>query len=241
NAFRPLLYLVMMLGISGVVFFTLGFLAEAVAGIRQQLDSLRGRPKFRLYHPAPPGSTTAQISSVPVADIHPPRREEEIRPSAPQERERGGQRGGPRGQRPPERRGDSRRRRGPDQREGRPPFTRPPIAGQPPAPTPSETPPTGVDRDEEPETPVTSFVHAEPIAAPESEPPDFERHGHAPDFSSRATEAGIPEEPSETDDRHQAQPEKPDEPDHAPVASEPPPAPPTVPVKRPQYGRRNRP
>ncbi len=241
NAFRPLLYLVMMLGISGVVFFTLGFLAEAVAGIRQQLDSLRGRPKFRLYHPAPPGSTTAQISSVPIADVHPPRREEEIRPSVPQDRERGRQRGGPRGQRPPERRGDSHRRRGPDQREGRPPFTRPPIAGQPPTPAPSETLSTSVDRDEELETPITRSVPATPIAAPDSETFGFERHDRAPGFSSRETEAGITEEPPETDDRHRAQSEKPDDPEHAPVVSEPSPAPATVPVKRPQYGRRNRP
>lgn len=51
HGYRPLLYLVMTLGISSVVFFALGFLAESVAGIRQRVDSLRGGPRFQLYHP----------------------------------------------------------------------------------------------------------------------------------------------------------------------------------------------
>ena len=43
--FRPLLYLVMLLVISGILFFILGFLAEAVANVSDKVDELKqGRP-----------------------------------------------------------------------------------------------------------------------------------------------------------------------------------------------------
>ena len=38
---RPLLYLVILLVLSGLSFFVLGFLAEAMAGIREEIESLR--------------------------------------------------------------------------------------------------------------------------------------------------------------------------------------------------------
>jgi hypothetical protein len=39
--FRPLLYLVMLLVISGILFFILGFLAEAVANVSDKVDELK--------------------------------------------------------------------------------------------------------------------------------------------------------------------------------------------------------
>lgn len=40
---RPLLYLVILLILSGISFFALGFLAEAMAGIREEIENLRVR------------------------------------------------------------------------------------------------------------------------------------------------------------------------------------------------------
>lgn len=51
HGYRPLVYLVMSLGLAGVVFFAIGFLAEAVAGLRQQLDMLRPGPKYHVHKP----------------------------------------------------------------------------------------------------------------------------------------------------------------------------------------------
>lgn len=48
---RTLVFLVMTLGLSGVFFFAIGFLAESVAGIRQQVESLRSTPKYQVYRP----------------------------------------------------------------------------------------------------------------------------------------------------------------------------------------------
>jgi glycosyltransferase involved in cell wall biosynthesis len=49
HGYRPFVYLVMSLGLAGVVFFAIGFLAEAVASLRQQLDTLRPAPKYHVY------------------------------------------------------------------------------------------------------------------------------------------------------------------------------------------------
>ncbi|GAB4328828.1 MAG: hypothetical protein Kow0074_24980 [Candidatus Zixiibacteriota bacterium] len=56
HGYRPLVYLVMTLGISGVVFFTLGFLAESVAGIRERLELVRGMPPRNFYQPPTRGA-----------------------------------------------------------------------------------------------------------------------------------------------------------------------------------------
>ncbi|MBD3298133.1 MAG: glycosyltransferase [candidate division Zixibacteria bacterium] len=54
---RPLVYLVMTLGIAGIVFFTLGFLAESVAGIRERVELVRGLPRRSFYQPPSRGSS----------------------------------------------------------------------------------------------------------------------------------------------------------------------------------------
>lgn len=240
NAFRPLLYLVMMLGISGVVFFTLGFLAEAVAGIRQQLESLRVRPKFRLYHPAPPGSTTAQISSIPSADIHHVPRDEEPRPSPAPERDRSAPRGGPRGPRPTERRGDSRRRRGPDQREGRSQLPRTPVSAQPAASPVEPVAPSDKPTDDFSE-PLASAAITTDAGVQDDDQRPFDRPGRLHETVPTIVEPESSQEPASVDDRLPQELRQADEPEPRPVESEPAPAPPTVPIKRPQYGRRNRP
>jgi glycosyltransferase involved in cell wall biosynthesis len=79
HGYRPLLYLVMTLGITGIVFFTLGFLAESVAGIREQLQSLRGSPRYGIRQvpsqgrslDAPPSPTPAPPS--PLRSVESPR------------------------------------------------------------------------------------------------------------------------------------------------------------------------
>jgi len=89
HGYRPLLFLIMMLGISGVVFFTLGFLAESVAGIREQLKSLRGSPRYSVHDASParrPSQpTSSRGSSGPSANRGGPSR----RSSSPRS-ERGG-------------------------------------------------------------------------------------------------------------------------------------------------------
>ncbi len=72
HGYRPLLFLIMMLGISGIVFFTLGFLAESVAGIREQLKSLRDTPRYNI-HPVSsrehtPGPASARTTSESTPD-----------------------------------------------------------------------------------------------------------------------------------------------------------------------------
>lgn len=57
---RALVFLVMTLGLSGVFFFAIGFLAESVAGIRQQVESLRAAPKYQVYRPE---RTTRPVTS----------------------------------------------------------------------------------------------------------------------------------------------------------------------------------
>jgi glycosyltransferase involved in cell wall biosynthesis len=67
---RPLLYLVILLVLSGISFFVLGFLAEAMAGIREEIENLRvrlARPvhradtrpfnRFRPQGKRPPGNS----------------------------------------------------------------------------------------------------------------------------------------------------------------------------------------
>ncbi|MEW5701728.1 MAG: glycosyltransferase family 2 protein [Candidatus Zixiibacteriota bacterium] len=58
---RPLIYLVMTLGISGIVFFAMGFLAESVAGVRQQIDAMRPAPRLHTYRPG----SRPQVSARP--------------------------------------------------------------------------------------------------------------------------------------------------------------------------------
>ncbi|MGB7063400.1 MAG: glycosyltransferase family 2 protein [Candidatus Zixiibacteriota bacterium] len=43
EGFRPLLYLVILLVLAGISFFALGFLAEAMAGIREEIKNLRAK------------------------------------------------------------------------------------------------------------------------------------------------------------------------------------------------------
>jgi len=252
HGYRPLLYLVMTLGISGVVFFTLGFLAESVAGIRQQIDLLRTRPKFRLYHPAPPGSTAAQIMAAPPEDAPPSRVEREQR-SAPPERRTSG-REGSRGPRPPDRRGDPRRRRGPEQRDSRPPAPRPTSPERVPQP-PSVDPPVP-----EPESPIaiaSSSTQSHRLIEddlPAETSRDLERaaspveEDHPVDPAPISRRVLIPDEPPP--ERHpEPQPEPEPEPEQArdvqrmtPVSETQSPATVLAPLeKRPQYGRRNRP
>lgn len=75
HGYRPLVYLVMSLGMAGVAFFAIGFLAEAVAGVRQQLDLLKPGPK---YHVHKPGSTEGRSQQHPEPerlDARPERRD----------------------------------------------------------------------------------------------------------------------------------------------------------------------
>jgi glycosyltransferase involved in cell wall biosynthesis len=242
HGYRPLLYLVMTLGISGVVFFTLGFLAESVAGIRQQVESLRGHTKFRLYHPAPPGTTTVQLVSAPASEARPSRGEIEPRPAPAGDRERAGGRGGPRGQRPPDRRGDLKRRRGPDPRDGRPPIARPLGNQHVPPPVSPDLPVTGAE--------IHDDLGMLPLAAP---PPTIAtvptEVGHDLDYTDgpigedrsfepahAAREAGTAgEQKTEIDHPHE------DQQSAASSESRPADTEPVTPEKRPQYGRRNRP
>ena len=244
HGYRPLLYLVMTLGISGVVFFTLGFLAESVAGIRQQIDSLRPRPQFRLYHPAPPGSSAIQMVSVPVSETRPVGGESAPRPAHTADRERPADRGGPRGPRPPERRPDFKRRRGPDQKDRKPPVSRPPSSE--PAP-----------RSPSPNLP-TSDLHNSDIPDVESAPP-VETHlpvgtGNSVEidqYSDRTDESAAAERSPEpapdaretgTVDRQKAEDDFPveDRQQAAAPESKPPEDEPAIPEKRPLYGRRKR-
>jgi glycosyltransferase involved in cell wall biosynthesis len=247
HGYRPLLYLVMTLGISGVVFFTLGFLAESVAGIRQQIESLRERPKFRLFHPAPPGSTTAQLTSIPSADVRAPRSESESRPAPREERERTGGSGAPRPQRPPERRGDARRRRGPDQREGRSPLPRVTRGGPVPGPVSSDVPVADAVASDESELDLREFGRPIPSRVPEEVEREIEQP-HASDEMENLVAVEPPvrvadlrqlEEPRE--DEGQPERQHPDASDSGAIPTESVPKEPAAPEKRPQYGRRNRP
>ncbi len=58
EGYRPLVYLVMTLGIAGIVFFTLGFLAESVAGIRERVELVKGMPRRSFYQPPLRGSSS---------------------------------------------------------------------------------------------------------------------------------------------------------------------------------------
>jgi hypothetical protein len=82
QGYRPLVYLVMTLGISAVMFFVLGVLAESVAGIRQQMDMLRHVRRYREYRPMPLGrslpppsdSTVREPRADAAGERHLPRR-----------------------------------------------------------------------------------------------------------------------------------------------------------------------
>jgi glycosyltransferase involved in cell wall biosynthesis len=89
HGYRPLLYLVMTLGISGVVFFTLGLLAESVAGIREQLQSLRGTPRYGVHHVPPAGRTSERTPPARrSSESSPTRGRESTRPSSDSRRRR---------------------------------------------------------------------------------------------------------------------------------------------------------
>ncbi|MBI3873243.1 MAG: glycosyltransferase family 2 protein [candidate division Zixibacteria bacterium] len=75
HGFRPLLYLVMTLSLSGMLLFAIGFLAEALAGVRQQVDALHPTPKYQIYR------ATSQVR-FPHAVSPPPGRPE--RPERPE-------------------------------------------------------------------------------------------------------------------------------------------------------------
>jgi len=239
HGYRPLLYLVMTLGISGVVFFALGFLAESVAGIRQQIDSLRVRPKFRLYHPAPPGSTTVQLISVPASDTPPAHGVREQRSVPAADRERAGGRGGPRGQRPPDRRGDL-RRRGPDQRDGMPPVTRPPSSEQAPRPVATDISAPSTDEPDPIVLPVEAPQPDDAVVQNDTER-DFDRTDRSAG-EDRFFEPALPtyetggagEQESENDHPREDQ-QSAASPDSKAAGTES-----VTPDKRPQYGRRKR-
>lgn len=75
HGYRPLVYLVMSLGLAGVVFFSIGFLAEAVAGLRQQLDMLKPGPKYHVYKPGGPDSGFTRRPQSERTEVRPERRE----------------------------------------------------------------------------------------------------------------------------------------------------------------------
>lgn len=81
HGYRPLVYLVMTLGMAGAVFFAIGFLAEAVAGLRQQLDTLRPSPKHHVYKPGGPETAGPMRSQTERPDTRPARPEKSERPA----------------------------------------------------------------------------------------------------------------------------------------------------------------
>lgn len=96
HGYRPFVYLVMSLGLAGVVFFAIGFLAEAVAGLRQQLDTLKPAPKYHVYKPGGPESGGFRRPQESRPDQRTERREgnferrrDQDRPDRQQRRDRG--------------------------------------------------------------------------------------------------------------------------------------------------------
>lgn len=96
HGYRPFVYLVMSLGLAGVVFFAIGFLAEAVAGLRQQLDTLKPAPKYHVYKPGGPESGGFRRPEEHRAEQRPERRDgnferrrEQDRQDRQQRRDRG--------------------------------------------------------------------------------------------------------------------------------------------------------
>lgn len=83
HGYRPLVYLIMSLGMAGVVFFAIGFLAEAVAGVRQQLELLKPSPKYHVHKPG--GSDSGQSRRVEPERTAP-------RPERSEQRDFGGDR-----------------------------------------------------------------------------------------------------------------------------------------------------
>jgi glycosyltransferase involved in cell wall biosynthesis len=77
EGFRPLLYLVILLVLSGISFFALGFLAEAIAGIREEIENLR----VKLTRPATgakprwPGRFKSPNRTSPQDSGHPKKRD----------------------------------------------------------------------------------------------------------------------------------------------------------------------
>ncbi len=164
HGYRPMLYLIMSLGLSGVVFFAMGFLAEAVAGVRQQLETLRPAPRYHVHRPAPTTDRPAPSYPSPATEM-------------------------PRSERPQSDSSDRRSRR-PQRRDGRPggpprePRSVPPREPQPaPESSPVEAPKPPREiappppRREEPAPPAheshdDDLFHSDlPAAAPPSPPP----------------------------------------------------------------------
>lgn len=187
HGYRPLVYLIMSLGLAGVVFFAMGFLAEAVAGLRQQLDTLRPAPKPHVYKPGP----------------------FERGPQRLDDRERSGRREEHRDERG-ERRGES----GHDDRHRRRSERREPSR-RPERPQPQVSQPAAQPLESSP-TPPANQVKSGPVAerqpplarpapTPASEMPDPLRrsdlaeivHEAAPD--SVPGEAKLPNEPTSTE------------------------------------------
>ncbi len=238
HGYRPLLYLVMTLGISGVVFFALGFLAESVAGIRQQVALLRGGPNFRLYHPPPGSSYSAQVSSAPAQEAHSPRTSGEQRSGTTGERPPRGDRRPGRALRTGERRGEFRRRRESDQRDSQPVAPLPPTE---PAPPVTETPPDARHEDTVLQQPTSRYEDRAETAAvvddlfKKAKP--AEGSGHSADSESSGSTA------ARRDASSTSEPATHTDPDRVDSASGEPEIPSSAAADRPknQYGRRRRP
>ncbi len=167
HGYRPLVYLVMSLGLAGVVFFAIGFLAEAVAGLRQQLEMLKPGPR---HHVHKPGGMESGFQRRPQAeqsegpDSRPERRE------VPTERRREQRR--PDHPRPD--RGDRRDRPGRPERTPARPAAEPATSEQvPPKEEPRNEPElalgTGIDAN-----PVLNEASIERDLRPTEPPPPLE-------------------------------------------------------------------
>lgn len=89
HGYRPLLFLIMTLGISGIVFFTLGFLAESVAGIREQLKSLGSSPRYNVRQVSSQEQTSGRTPVQPAPEPRSERSSGSTRPSSDTRRRRG--------------------------------------------------------------------------------------------------------------------------------------------------------
>jgi glycosyltransferase involved in cell wall biosynthesis len=139
HGYRPMLYLIMSLGLSGVVFFAMGFLAEAVAGVRQQLETLRPAPRYQVHRPGPTDRPAPRYPSPPI---------ESSRSERPQ--------------------GDSsdRHDRRPPRREGRPgglPRTPRPAPPRETHVAPEPTPPEVIESSREVAPPVPTHEEPAPL------------------------------------------------------------------------------
>ncbi|MEW5873653.1 MAG: hypothetical protein AB1752_00550, partial [Candidatus Zixiibacteriota bacterium] len=215
------------LGISSVIFFTLGFLAESIAGVRQRIESLRGGPKFQLYHPSA-GRADAPASQPQQPATETLRSEQKPAPVADPGRGRG-----PRGD----------RRHGPNdrRREDRRPRPEGPRNQPPSAPSPREDRPRESTRpaDGEPQARISSGpVSIESPNLANTAPREDRSELIGSDLFDRPVSADVPapdegrpaKGPDEAGVRGQV-------PEDGPVSPEPSPA-----TERPgaPFGRRNR-